>query len=534
MSAIEHLRIPAYLACSSGAAVAAFCNGGGHSSVMAKEEVACEGARNRASSPARARSSQPYLCNSQSATGTGSCMFGKKRGTAFYLIQDPGPLCRIKKCYHDDPRRKGPEICSLCAVGQWNISANRNNNSVLVGAVAVSGPGGTDLNLLERGEATGNRADQSLISAELVTEGNSMDPADLREMLRSELQAELQNNIVQAEVLPPAPAPAPLDPVPPAFGESKQPSSTKKRFYIVGALFVLIVGAAAGAGGALAAGGNDGHPSNADTVGSPGSQNTTSPFPPSISPLSPSATSVFEPTLQPSAGENQVNPMPTAVPTLSPTNRPTTKPPTGAGETWPPTRPTPWPTTLKPTVPTMPPTRPPTETNPTASPTRPPTRSPTYSPTNPPTAPPTMQTVSCPTASDPVCGSDGQTYSNACEAGLQGVSIVSQGSCPAPTASPTVGDICIRDYEPVCGDDGTTYSNACLAEVAGVSVASNGPCQEPTAAPTARPTIQVTDPPTATPAAGKTDPPTKSPTKDPNKQPTPLVEEEPTKGGYYA
>ena len=35
---------------------------------------------------------------------------------------------------------------------------------------------------------------------------------------------------------------------------------------------------------------------------------------------------------------------------------------------------------------------------------------------------------------------------------------------------------CTMDWRPVCGVDGNTYSNACVAGVAGVEVATEGEC----------------------------------------------------------
>ncbi len=157
----------------------------------------------------------------------------------------------------------------------------------------------------------------------------------------------------------------------------------------------------------------------------------------------------------------------------------------------------------------------------------------------------------CDTLFDPVCGCDGQTYSNPCLADTAGVSVEHFGPCGEgccdPNAEPGVGsnptcfegatccsdgqwrcnegdgsttcdeacdlrvcggiagrpcergefcklnagecccdfqgvcspipDACIEIFQPVCGCDGETYSNECFAWAAGVSVDHSGQCE---------------------------------------------------------
>ncbi|MFW6024751.1 MAG: Kazal-type serine protease inhibitor domain-containing protein [Candidatus Woesearchaeota archaeon] len=74
----------------------------------------------------------------------------------------------------------------------------------------------------------------------------------------------------------------------------------------------------------------------------------------------------------------------------------------------------------------------------------------------------------------PVCGVNGETYSNDCYAEREGVEIAYSGECSKENAL-AVERICTREYNPVCGADNVTYSNPCVA--GNMTIEHSGECR---------------------------------------------------------
>lgn len=82
------------------------------------------------------------------------------------------------------------------------------------------------------------------------------------------------------------------------------------------------------------------------------------------------------------------------------------------------------------------------------------------------------ESSACSTLYYPVCGADGKSYTNNCQAALANTTVAYNGLCLADKCQ------CNGNYNPVCGSNGKTFDNSCLAQCANVPIAYYNSCED--------------------------------------------------------
>lgn len=84
----------------------------------------------------------------------------------------------------------------------------------------------------------------------------------------------------------------------------------------------------------------------------------------------------------------------------------------------------------------------------------------------------------CNSVFNPVCGTNGVTYSNLCKLReCARIDVANKGPCGIPDYKPSLAPCnCPFDFAPVCGADFVTYQSRCVMQCAGTSMQNEGSC----------------------------------------------------------